>query len=346
MDVTNKIDSISSIIKFTVSISFLYLGWGIKGLALSGGISCIITSTLYIYASKRVAPYLAFNPLLFNYKTLKEIWGFSMYSAMSNAVLLVQLQLDKLIINYFVGVKYLALYDIAYRLAFFVWGLCGSFAAPIMPAMSNIYACEGIDKLKDVFQVIYKYTSLIICPLFLFVSFFANKLIVSWLGIGYENAIPVLRILSIAYMLSLLSGYGGTILTGMGLYKSPFYAGCIAALATALFCSMLTIYFNILGCAIGIMIAYILANIVIFIQLQKVFDTTFVVRTLYNSLRLPVVLSTFIFFITNMLIGSFFGNKYIELILSCISLLIVYGLVIYKCGSYRAFWESINTLRI
>src|SRR3990172_12484411 len=124
MDITNKIDSASSIIKFIASILFLYLGGGIKGLAVAGGVSCIITITMYIYNCKRIAPYLTFNPFLFNLRTLKEIWGFSIYGAMNNVVAMIHLQLDKLIINYFLGVNSLALYDIAHRLVFFLWGLC------------------------------------------------------------------------------------------------------------------------------------------------------------------------------------------------------------------------------
>jgi len=346
MDVTNKIDSITSIIKFCLTILFLYLGGGIKGLALAGGVSCIITIIMYIYTSKRIASYLTFNPFLFNFNTLKEIWGFSIYSAMSNLTLLIALQMDKLIINYFLGVNSLAFYDIAHRIVYFMWGLCGSFMVPIMPAISKVHASGEIEKLQEIFRTIFKYLALIVCPLFLFLFVFANRLILAWLGSGYENAVPVLRILSVAYMFSMLCGPGGSILTGMGLYKSSFYSGCVPAFATILFCPVLTRYFNILGCAIGIMFAYVLAHIFLFIRLQKIFKTSFVAQTLYNSLRFPIVTSTVIFFITNVLIGYFLSNRYIVLTLASISLLIVYGLLSYKDKNYRAVWQSISAVRL
>lgn len=345
MDVTNKVDSISSVIKFALSVLFLYFGWEIKGLALAGGISCIIVIAMYIYATKRIAPYLTFNPFLFNLKTLQEIWGFSMYGAMSNVVAMIHLQLDKLIINYFLGVNSLALYDIAHRLVSFLWGLCGSFVVPIMPAISKIHISGGIEKSKEVFQTVFKYTSLIVCPLFLFVSVFAHTLIVAWLGNGYENAVSVLRILSVAYMMNILCGPVTSVLTGMGSYKIPFYGGVVASVAAVLFCTILSIKFGILGCAVGILLAFILADTFLFVWLQRLFGASSLSRLAYRSIGFPVVISIIIFSVANVLIGHFFSNPYIGLMLASSALLIVYGVIIYKDRNYRVVWQSISAVR-
>ncbi|NUQ57593.1 MAG: flippase [Candidatus Paceibacter sp.] len=346
MDITNKIGSISSISNFIFSIVFLYLGGGIKSLAVASGISCIITSTMYIHASKKIAPYLVFNPFLFSFKTIKEIWGFSSYGAMGNLVAMIHFQSDKLIISYFLGVNSLAFYDIAHRLVFFIWGLCGSLITPIMPAISHTHAKYGSEGSKEVFQTIFKYTTLIACPLFLFVSVFADKLILVWLGTGYGNAISVLRVLSLAYFLNILSGPGASILTGMGFYKIPFHGGVITAITTILLCPILIIKFGILGSAIGIMSAYGIGVFYLFIQLQKVFDTFSIPRILYNSLVFPVVTSMSIFLATSTLIKYFVINKYFELIPACISLLIAYCLITFKDRRYRAIWESISAIRL
>lgn len=346
MDITNKIDSVSSVIKFALSVLFLYFGWEIKGLVFAGGISCFVVIALYIYATKKIAPYVTFNPFLFNLKTLKEIWGFSMYGAMSNIVAMIHLQSDKLIINYFLGIHSLALYDIAHRLVSFLWGLCGSFVVPIMPAISKIHASDGIEKSREVFQTVFHYTSLIVCPLFLFVSVFAQTLIVAWLGNGYENAISVLRILSVAYMMNILCGPVTSVLTGMGSYKITFFGGVVASVAAVLFCPVLSIQFGILGCAVGIFLAFILADIFLLFGLQRIFNDSSIFRILFNSLGFPIVVSIIIFSITKVLIGHFFLNKYLELMLSSISLLVVYGLLSYKDRNYRALWKSVSAVRI
>lgn len=346
MDITNKIDSVSSIAKFALSVAFLYLGWGIKGLALSGGISCIITTTMYIYTSKRIASYLTFNPFLFNLRTLKEIWGFSIYSAMGNVVAMVHLHMDKLIINYILGVNWLAFYDIAHRLVFFMWGLSGSFIAPLMPAVSSIHAASGIEKTKEVFRTTFKFFSLIICPLFLFVSVFADNLIISWLGSGCENAIPVLRILSIAYMINIYSGPANSVLTGMGLYKVTFYGGVVASVATLILCPILTIKFDIVGNSIGILLAFIITDIFLYVKLQKSFSATSLPRILYDSLKFPILMSVSIFPLANVLIEYFIINKYIELLFACIALFSVYFLIFYKDGKYRTVWKTISAVRL
>jgi O-antigen/teichoic acid export membrane protein len=265
---------------------------------------------------------------------------------MNNVVAMIHLQLDKLIINYFLGVNSLALYDIAHRLVFFLWGLCGSFVAPVMPAISKIHASCGIEKSKEVFQTIFKYTSLIICPIFLFVSVFANTLIVAWLGNGYENAVSVLRVLSLAYMINILCGPVTSVLAGIGSYKVSFYGSAVASVATILFCPILSAKFGILGCAIGILIAFILADTFLFICLQRLFHTSSLPRMLYNSLSFSVIISIIVFSVANVLIGHFSFSRYIGLTLAGISLLIVYGLVICKDRNYRAVWQSISAVRL
>lgn len=345
MDITNKIGSISSIINCILSILFLYLGGGIKGLAIAGGASSFVVAIMYVRNSKKIAPYLVFNPFLFSFKTIKEIWGFSSYGALGNMLAIAHFQSDKLIISYFLGVQSLAIYDVAHRLIFFIWGMCGSLVTPIMPAIAHTHAKYGVEGSKEVFQTIFKYTSLIVCPLFLFVSIFAGKLILVWLGTGYENAIPVLRVLSLAFFISVLSGPGASILTCLGFYKICFYGGVITTMLTVFLCLILTIKFNILGCAIGFILAYVVGVFYQFIQLQKVFNFS-MTRFLYNSLIYPVVTSTFIFLVTNTLIKYFIINKYIELILACVSLLIVYCFVIGKDRRYRVLWEAISTVRL
>jgi len=346
MDTTSKIGSILTITNCILSILFLCLGGGIRSLAIAGGISSFITAIMYIRTSKKIAPYLVLNPFLFSFKTIKEIWGFSSYGALGNMLAIAQFQSDKLIISYFLGVKNLAMYDVAHRLIFFIWGMCGSIITPIMPAIAHTHAKYGVEKSREVFQTIFKYTSLIVCPLILFVFVFADKLILVWLGTGYENAIPVLRVLSLAFFISVLSGPGASILTGMGFYKICFYGGVITTILTVFLCLILTIKFNILGCAIGFMSAYMVGVFYLFIQLQKVFGNFSMTRFLCNSLISPVVTSMFIFLVTNTLVEHFIMNKYIGLMLACMSLLIVYCFVIGKDRRYRALWEAISTVRL
>lgn len=346
MDITNKIGSISSVSNCLFSIVFLYVGGGIKSLALAGVISSVITAVMYLRTCKRIAPYLTFNPFLFNLKIIKEIWGFSSYGAMGNLVAMIHFQSDKLMISYFLGVNSLAIYDIAHRLVFFIWGLSGSLITPIMPAISHVHAKYGVEGSKEVFQTIFQYTALIVCPVFLFVPVFADTLILVWLGTGYENAISVLRVLSLAYLLNILSGPGASILTGIGFYKIPFHGGVITAIITMVLCPILIIKFGILGSATGILAAYGIGVFYLFIQLQKVFDSFSTPRILYHSLIFPVGTSMFIFLAANTLIQYLVINKYFEFLLASLSLFIAYGLIIFKDRRYRAVWESISAIRL
>jgi len=168
------------------------------------------------------------------------------------------------------------------------------------------------------------------------------------LGHGYEHAIPVLRILSIAYMINIYSGPANSVLTGMGLYKVTFYGGVIASVATLMLCPILTIKFDIIGNAIGVLFAFIATDIFLYAKLQRSFSATSLPHLLffYDALKFPIFMSISIFSLTNLLIKYFMINKYIELMFACGALFVVYFLIFYKDGRYRTVWKTISAVRL
>lgn len=339
MDLTNKVSMLSMLCNFIFSIVFLYLGWGIKGLAVSSGLSSLITILIYFSICTKMTPYLKLNPFLFNFNILSGVYKYITYGAIGGIAAMAHFQLSKLIITYFLGLRYLTYYDLGSKLVFFSWGLLGSFIIPIMPAASGVYANLGEKKMKELFQTTFKYMALVATPIFLFTSVMAEGIIFIWLGAGYEEAAFVLRFLSIAYLIIALTGPGASILTGMGMPEIPFYGGIIAAVINVTLSLVLVTKFGLAGIIIGTLSAYTLSAIYGFYYFQRKLSIT-TTNIFLRYIRFPLLTSIAILLIFNFIYG-YIENYYIELISAAILFPIVYITLTYNNPNYRGLRDTI-----
>lgn len=339
MDLTNKVEILSVINNFIFSIFFLYMGWGIKGLAIASGLSTLITGSIYIGVCAKVAPYLKLNPFAFNFGVVPEVYKFITYGALGGITSMAYFQLAKLIISYFLGITYLAYYDLGHRLVSAMMALFSSFAISIMPAASAGYASFGIEKIKEVFQTTFKYIALIATPVFLFTSVMADRIIFAWLGPGYAETAFVLRFLSIAYLINVLTGPGASILTGIGLLEVPFYCGIANAVISVVLSLILVVKFGLAGIIISNLMAVTITAIYLFYYLQKKLVSPNI--NILKYLKFPLLTSMIILLILAFM-GRYIGNSHVGLLSAAILFPITYILLVYKNPEYERMRDFIR----
>ena len=341
MDITSKVDILFVICNFIFSIAFLYMGWGIRGLAIASCISSVIRVFIYVLVCAKIAPYLKLNPLFFRFNVLSEVYKFASCGAIGGIASTTHFNAGKLIISYFLSVELLAYYDLGHRFAFFTFTLFGSFITPIMPAVSGVHASLGIEKLKEVFQTTFKYMALIITPAFLFISVLAGRIISIWLGPGYGEAAFVLRFLSIAYLLSIFTGPGGSILTGMGLPHIPLFCTIIAAVTNVTLNLILIGKFGIAGIIISAISTYVTSIIYVFYFVQKKIDVS-ILNVFLRGLKFPLLTSVGILLILRLISLYLLRNHYVGLASTTILFPIIYILLVYINPEYRTIRDFIR----
>lgn len=330
MDLTNKVEMLSFVCIFIFSVLFLSLGWGIKGLAIASAISVLITMPVYILVCAKAAPYVKINPFLFSFATITEVKKFIILGAIGGVTSIAHFQLNKLIISYFLGLKYLTYYDLGHKLVSAAFGFLCSFITPIMPAASGVHASLGVKKLKEVFETTLKYLTLMSAPIFLFASVFADKIILVWLGTGYEEAAFVLRFLSVAYLILVLTGPGASILVGMGLPEIPFYGNLLTAVTNATLSLILVINFGLTGIIISDLLANSLGTLFGFYYFRKKLGSYTI--DILRALKFPFLASIGILFILSFI--KYVGNYYVSLVSATILFSISYILLAYRNPAY------------
>jgi len=330
MDLTNKVEMLSSLCNFISSIAFLYLGWGIKGLAIASVLSSVITFFIYIWICAKEAPYLKLNPFLFSFDILADVSKFISYGVIGGIASTAQFQASKLICSYFLGVKYLTYYDLGQRLVAVIFGLFGSLLTPLMPAASSVHTSMGVEKLKEVFQTTFKHLALISIPVFLFMSVFAGGIISVWVGPGYEKSVSVLRFLSLAYLMMLSTTPSVLVLTGMGLIEITFYGGILIAAVNVILSLVLVGKFGLNGIIISELLSHTLGATYGLYFLQKKLGSS--ITNILRGIKFPFFASMGILIILSFL--RYVGNYYIELVSAAVLFSVTYILLVYKNPEY------------
>lgn len=338
MDLTNKVDMLSITCNFIFSIVFLYQGWGIKGLAIASALSTLINVFIYVWVCAKVAPYLKLNPFLFSFDILYEVYRYIGYGAVGGITSMAHFQLNKIIVSYFLGLKYLTYFDLGHRLTSAILGFFSSFITPILPAASSVYASSGLEKLREVFETTFKYIALMSTPIFLFTSTFSEWIIFVWLGAGYEETAFVLRFLSIAYLINVLTGPGAAILTGIGFPEIPFYGSVVTAVTNVTLSLILVVKLGLTGIIISDLVAYTLCGIYSFYYYHKKLGSPAI--NILRCLKFPLLTSVGILTILSFI--GYVGNHYIELASATILFSITYIVLAYKNPAYGRMKDFIR----
>ncbi|MDP2959917.1 MAG: oligosaccharide flippase family protein, partial [candidate division Zixibacteria bacterium] len=115
MDVLNKITVVSSIFYAAGVLFFLQNNWGIKGLVISYAIQCTLIIVGNIYFSRKFLPALKIGFTFIRKEIFRKLFGFGIKMQICNLAILVHLQMDKIILSYFLGLNFVTFYELGQK---------------------------------------------------------------------------------------------------------------------------------------------------------------------------------------------------------------------------------------
>lgn len=216
MDVLNKIIVVSSIFYAIGVVYFLRNNWGIRGLVISYAIQCALILLGNIYYSRKFLPTLRIGFPFIRKEIFKKLFGFGIKMQICNLATLVHLQMDKIILSYFLGLSFVTFYELGQKAATTVKMIPALLLSALVPAVSELEVISGQEKLKNLYRRGSKYISLVVFPLLFVTLISAPQLIKLWVGEGYELSVLTFQILAIEYSLNVLTGMGTSIVRGIG----------------------------------------------------------------------------------------------------------------------------------
>ena len=216
MHLTNLITALRATLNALGAVAFLQLGHGLKGLALNEIITMILTTGLSAVLAFRVFPMLRLNPLLVRRETLKLLLRYGLKVQITGLGALINLQMNKLLIGYFLNLELLAAYELGFKLVYSLISLLRLLSSAVMPAAAELHAQYDHGRLQRLYRQGAKYLMLAVVPLGFVTILHAHSITTVWLGTPPPEVARVIQFLMLAYGFNLLTAMGTAMARGVG----------------------------------------------------------------------------------------------------------------------------------
>jgi len=143
------------------------------------------------------------------------------------------------------GAVYLGMYHVAVRAAVVPGLVSSSIVAALFPQLSELYAQQGTEGLKDAFQVSTRYTVLVSFPMILGLTALAYPLLTLFAGMEYAEAALPLTILCLAALPGALGIAIGPALLTLERTKTASMVTIVSILSNTVVCYVTLAYLNL-----------------------------------------------------------------------------------------------------
>jgi len=187
-----------SLIHTGVGVFLLYLGWRLEAVVIGWLAGFAITS---IAALALVARHLG---VIGKPHPVRPLMSFSFPLYLSAGVGFVVAWVDQLFLVSYMGQTILGIYYVAVRASVVPTLFSSALVVALFPSLSELYAQQGLNSLRDAFRMASRYSILVGFPLIIGLATLAYPVIILFGGWQYIDAAIPLIIISIAALIATL----------------------------------------------------------------------------------------------------------------------------------------------
>lgn len=215
-------------LKFGGIVILVALGFGVLGAAWGWVIGIIVMPFLAFYfLERKIFP--VFNTKVKAVPMEKELFFFSFPLMLGGIAGMVIHWMDTLMLGYFSTSTEVGIYNAALPTAQMINAIPGAFAGIFFSVISELYARDKLEDLRNIYSAVTKWMLLIIFPVFLLIVLFSDKIIEILFGAEYVAGATALMILTSGFLIVASVGPVTAILQTYGKTKIVMIASYIGA---------------------------------------------------------------------------------------------------------------------
>jgi len=204
-----------NVLKLAGIVTLVALGFGVSGAAWGWALAVILTPFLAFYfLEKKVFP--VFNTKIKAIPVEKEIFSFSWPLIFVGIAGIVMGFMDTLMLGYFCRAYEVGIYNAALPTAQLINAIPRVFVGIFFPVISELYARNKIEDLKNTYSVVTKWMFSLSFPAFLLIALFSDQIIKILFGPEYVTGATALLILTAGFLIGTAVGPTDTILQAYG----------------------------------------------------------------------------------------------------------------------------------
>ena len=218
-DINNLVSVGTIVVVAIVNVAVLLAGYGLIEVALATTAVRLLSNLIYARNAYSVFPLLSIRPSFFRRARLKEVTGYSMYSAVAGWAYRLNYMSDSFIIGFFMGPAAVALFAVPRRVSQAVKSLTSQLHNVLLPVVVESQTRRQGDRLRTILVHGTKLTLLAAVPLSAALFLLADPLIPLYVGEEFAASVPIAQILAVLIAFRVGNATAQVVLKGVEGYQ-------------------------------------------------------------------------------------------------------------------------------
>jgi O-antigen/teichoic acid export membrane protein len=255
MHLVNGIELVTTLVNAALIVILLEAGLGLAGVAIATATTMLLGPLVMLPLAIRLTPGLSASPRLFSRARVRELMGFSVYFFIANVAVLIILRIDPVVIKSFLTLSAVAVYAVAAKIAEYAYLLNKQFSNALMPLVSQSKGAGDTDTVRRVLVDGTRFLLAIAVPFMALLFFYADAIVVRWMGPEFAEAVPLLRLLLLAVLFSSVQLNAANVLGMTGAHRFVAFAMGGSAVVNLVLSIILIRHLGLTGVALGTLVA-------------------------------------------------------------------------------------------
>jgi O-antigen/teichoic acid export membrane protein len=261
MDLSNFASGFNGVWSAVLAAVLLSAGHGLRGLLEAYACAALLTLVILAWMVHRLLPEVRPSPLGLDWIEMKQMLGFSLQLYVIQMATVIQNQIEKLYLAWFLGVVSVGWYTMASEAALRIRRVPEMLLSPMIAAASELDARGDQMRLRELYYRSHKYLAAVTVPITVYVIGIAHHFVELWVGPGLSVVAMPLEVLVIVNFLNLLTGPGFLLLVGKGELKPSLNATLLGILLIVVLSFIFINRFGFSGAVTGILLAVLVATV-------------------------------------------------------------------------------------
>jgi O-antigen/teichoic acid export membrane protein len=263
MHLVNAIELVITLVNAALIVVLLEAGFGLVGVAIATAVTMLLGPLVMLPLAIRLTPGLSASPRLFSRARVRELLGFSLYFFIANVAVLIILRIDPVVIKAFLTLGAVAVYAVAAKIAEYTYLLNKQFSNALMPLVSQSKGAGDADMVRRILVDGTRFLLAIAAPFIALLFFYADAIVVRWMGQEFAESVPLLRLLLLAVLFSSVQLNAANVLGMTGHHRFVAFAMGGSAVLNLILSIILIQVLGLTGVALGTMLATLVAELLL-----------------------------------------------------------------------------------
>lgn len=263
MHLVNGIELITTLVNAALVVILLEAGMGLLGLAIATATTMLLGPLVMLPLAIHLTPGLSASPRLFSRDRVRELMGFSVYFFIANVAVLIILRIDPVVIKSFLTLSAVAIYAVAAKIAEYAYLLNKQFSNALMPLVSQSKGAGDVATVRRILVDGTRFLLAIAVPFLALLLFYAEAIVVRWMGPEFAESVPLLRVLILAVLFSSVQLNAANVLGMTGTHRFVAFAMGGSAVLNLVLSIILIQFLGLTGVALATMLATLVTELML-----------------------------------------------------------------------------------